>query len=151
MKTGDIVFIRGNSWISKLIRMLDGEFSHLAIVLSDKGTVLEAQRFTKSRIVPFYFDNYEIVDLGLSQEQRDKLLKLSVDLVGYRYDYKQILGILWSKLFKTKRYNNPNNMICSELLVYLLFQLDWFDNPSEAEYLLDATPNEIYSYLNNSV
>lgn len=147
MRCGDLVFVRGKSPISKLINLFDGQFSHVGIIVSDKGAVLESQRFTESRIVPFNYEDYEVVDLGLSEEQREEILKLAVDLTGIRYDYSQIFGLLLNRLFGTKGWNNPTNMICSELLVYLLFQIDWFEDVKEADRMLEFTPNELYRYL----
>jgi hypothetical protein len=146
MKSGDIVFVRGNSLISKLIRLFDkGSFSHVAICLTE-NIVLEAQYFTTSRTVPFYFTDYEIVDLNLSDSQRERIQDLGLNLVGRIYDYKLILSYflrrVWNK--KIKIYNSPNNYICSELVEILLQDVGAI--PKD-EQLRDMTPNELYRYL----
>lgn len=145
---GDLLFVRGKSFISKMINLFDGTYSHVCIALSDK-VVLEAQYFTKTRIIPIYFDDYEVVDLGLTNEQRDKILKLGINLVGKYYDYGQILGILLQKLFhlKQRKFNNPNHMICSELITYLLLHVGYIQSTDEIDKFLELTPNELYSYL----
>jgi hypothetical protein len=148
---GDLLFVRGKSFISKMVNLFDGEFSHCCIALSDK-VVLEAQYFTKTRITPIYFDDYEVVNLGLTNEQRDKILKLGVNLVGEYYDYGQILGILLQKLFhlKQRKFNNPNHMICSELITYLLLHVGYIQSTDEIDKFLELTPNELYFYLKSN-
>jgi translation initiation factor 2B subunit (eIF-2B alpha/beta/delta family) len=146
MKAGDIIFVRGKSPISKLIQYFDkGSFSHVAICLSNNA-ILEAQYFTKSRIVPFYFKNYEIVDLGLSETQRERVLELGLNLMGHYYDYIQVFsyflrGVLNKEL---KIYNSPNNYICSELIDIILTDIGVI---SKNKYLGNITPNELYKYL----
>jgi hypothetical protein len=138
MKAGDIIFVRGNSLLSRIIRFFDkGEFSHVAIAVSETE-VLEAQYFTKSRITPFYFTDYEIVDLGLSDAERKKVDELGPVLVGRWYDYIQVISYLFKHPF-----NNPNHLICSELVAIILSEID------RAEYseVINLTPNELYRYL----
>jgi hypothetical protein len=149
IEIGSLLFVRGDSLISKLIEKIDGgSFSHVCIVLSEKGSILEAQRFTKSRIVPIYFDDYEIINLNLTDDQKDKLVKLAVDLVGIRYDYKQVFCELIEKILKKELFpNNPKNMMCSELVTYLLLQIGYLKSTDEIDKFLDFTPNELYEYL----
>jgi hypothetical protein len=145
MQCGDIIFVRGNSLIAKAIEHFDGYFSHCCIALSDQ-VVLEAQYGTKSRIVPFYFDDYEIVDLGLSDEQRQRVLEMGVNLVGHRYDLLQIWSIFirdaWNRNMRIT--NSPNNYICSELVEILLQEVGVIPNDKS---LRDLTPNQLYDYL----
>jgi hypothetical protein len=139
MKAGDILFVRGEGIVSNLVRMFDkGEFSHTAIALSNDH-ILEAQYYTRSRITKIYFDDYEIVDLGLTDEQRNESLKIAIDLTGEGYDYLQILGYLIKE-----KFNNPNNFICSEIVVKFLFQLGLVDDLDKYKYL---KPNELYRKL----
>ena len=152
MKAGDIVFSRSNGLISRIIRKVDGNspWSHTSIILSEDGAILEAQYFTKSRITPFYFDDYEIIELDLTDDQRDLLTKLSVDMTGRWYNYRRIFVILLSYIFRRKlsdKWNNPNHMICSTILVYLLIQVGYFNDEKEAERMLEFTPHELYKYL----
>lgn len=94
MQAGDIVFVRGHTPMSRLIRFFDrGEFSHVAIAVS-KTHILEAQYGTRVRIVPFRFnlEDCEIVDLGLTTQQRWKIKDTCLWFVGKRYDYLQALS-----------------------------------------------------------
>jgi hypothetical protein len=149
MNIGSIIFVRGKTPLSKAIKYFDnGEFSHVAISVTKNGShILEAQYFTSVRVVPFYFDDYEVVSIGLTEEERCKLVQLGLQMVGKYYDYKTILWYVLENLFNLDRkqiWNNPNNLICSELIDMLLFALNKIP---EDEYLGDKTPNELYRYL----
>lgn len=146
MRSGDIVFVRGKSPLSNLIRLFDhGQFSHVAICLSNNA-VLEAQYFTKSRIVPFYFKDYEIVQLNLTESQRERVKDLGLNLIGYYYDYGQILSYFLRGVWKgdLKILNSPNNYICSELIGIILSDIGFV--PKD-KYMGNITPNELYNYL----
>ena len=146
MKRGDIIFVRGDSIISKIINKVDkGEFSHVAIALSDT-TILEAQRFTESRIVKNYLENYDIIDLGLDEIQREKAIDAALDLIGYDYDYSQIVSTFFNNVFKIARRNNRSKYICSELAVDFLFKVGAI-TADERELIHHYTANELYKYL----
>lgn len=145
IKAGDIIFVRGKSPIARLVQWFDGEFNHVAIAMShDK--ILEAQGGTRSRITDFYFDDYEVIDLQLTDEERDRVVHLGIELVGKRYDYVQIIGYVLRKIFKINehKFNSPKNLICSELVYIILKELGKI--PPQ-DNLIDATPNELYRYL----
>jgi len=136
MKAGDILFVRGDSLLSSAIRLFDkGEFTHVAVAVSETH-ILEAQYFTKTRITPIYFEDYEIVRLDLPEYE---VLKISIQLVGKWYDYLQIVGYMLDK-----KTNNPNQMICSELVATVLYQLGEIEDYNKVK---DLTPNELYQYL----
>jgi hypothetical protein len=146
MKCGDIIFVRGKGILPSLIKHFDhGEFSHCCIALSE-NVILEAQYNTKSIITPFTYDDYEIVSLELTEEQRRKVLELGVDLVGHNYDYLEIWSIflreVWNK--KLKINNSPKNYICSELVEVLLSEVGVIPQDKN---LRDMTPNELFTYL----
>lgn len=139
MKAGDIVFVRGKTLISKLVRIFDkGEFSHVAIAVSETH-ILEAQYFIRSRITPVYFNDFKIVPLELTEIERIELIKLAISLVGKWYDYAQILGYLLNK-----EINNSNYYICSEMIANILFKLGKIENFSE---VMNLKPNELYKFL----
>lgn len=146
-RAGDILFERGQTPISWFIKKLDkGDFSHVAIALSPTH-ILEAQYGVDTRIAPFYFEDYEIVDLGLTDEERDQIVHLGIQLVGRHYDYHQIIGYLLKYIFgldDIKKFNSPNNLICSETIDFLLFSIGKI--PEEV-YLGGHTPNELFRYL----
>lgn len=148
MRAGDIVFERGSTPISAIIKRLDsGEFSHVAIALSP-NIILESQYGVNVRITPFYFKDYEVFDLGLTDEERDKVVHMGIELVGRHYDYAQVLGYFLRYVFGLngyKRFNSPNNLICSELVDFILYSLGKI--PKNV-YLGGRTPNELWRFLN---
>jgi hypothetical protein len=147
MKSGDIIFVRGNSLISWLIKLFDhGQFSHVAIAVSD-NEVLEAEYNTKTRITPFYFTDYEIVDLGLSAEQMKRVEELAPKLIGYKYDFFEIVTIAIRNIFdrKFRIWNSPKAYICSELVEFVLSDIGVIPKDKD---LRNITPNGLYEYLN---
>lgn len=147
LKSGNVIFVRGKSLLSWLIRLFDhGEFSHCAICLSDNGTsILESQYFTKSRIVQFYFKDYENVDLGLTDEQKTRIQEFGLDLIGYQYDFIQVFSYAIKDIFrKFKIINDSKKYICSEIVGILLQESGVI--PKD-ENLSNLTPNELYRYL----
>lgn len=131
--------------VSKIIRMIDGEYSHIAIALSE-NVILEAQRFTESRIIKYTPVNYDILKLTLTEEQEAKLVDTSLELIGYEYDYAQIFSTFLHLVFRFKLKNSRKKYICSELIVELLYLIDYLSD-SEYNLLIDSTPNELYAFL----
>lgn len=131
MRAGDIVFIRGKSPISFLIRLFDkGDFSHVAMAVSENH-IIESEYFAKVQIREIDYSNYEIVHLDLTKEQRDKIVHSAIKLIGRRYDYTQIMGYMVSR-----RFGTPDALICSELVYILLKSVglnigDRFIKPNE--------------------
>jgi Permuted papain-like amidase enzyme, YaeF/YiiX, C92 family len=139
MKPGDIVFVRSNTLLSKIIRFFDrGAFSHVAIAVSDKQ-VIEANWYMRTRIVDFHYTDYEIVSLPLTVRQRRVLPIYAARYVGQWYDYLQIVALLFNS-----RLNNPKHLICSELVFNVLYDIRYLKDES----LRDCTPNELYNILN---
>lgn len=147
MAIGDLIFIRSYSPLGRVIEAFDGYYSHCCVSLSPTNNIiLESKGMMRSRVVPFYFHNteYEIVKLGLNDDQKELALKVGVQLCGYRYDYWQIIGILLKDIFNFKKpyfMNNPNRFICSELTDLFLYGAGWLD---DEDFLGDSTVNEFY-------
>lgn len=141
LKVGDVIFVRGNSLLSKGIRYFDaGEFTHVSIAVSNTH-IIEAQRFTDVRIVPIYFDDYEIVPMGLDNES-DEVAHWAISECGKNYDYMQILSYVLDKFFKTGVWNNPNDVICSELVIKMMLHFGMIN-----EIERDMTPNQLYRFM----
>jgi hypothetical protein len=147
MKPGDIVFVNGRTPISWLIRVIDGgPYSHVAVAVSDTH-IIEAKYLTKVRISYMDYEDIEIIDLGLNDKQRDQIVHSSIRLVGRWYDYLQIVWYFFDKLFKLDSkgiWNSKNNLICSELVDYLLYEIGYISNDI---FLGDVTPSELYNFL----
>lgn len=144
-ETGDIVFIRGRSWISKVIKWLDkGEFSHVAMFVSD-NEIIEAEYSTRVRVVPFKYGDYEVIRLNLNGEQKKSVTELSAILEGKRYDFVQIIILLFTLLFGIKglsKFRDTKEVICSELVGLILDELGIGEGD-----MVSYTPNELYVYL----
>lgn len=139
MKAGDVIFVRGTSFISRIVRFFDkGEFSHVAIAVSDYY-VIETNWNMKSRIVPFHYEDFELIELNLTEYQRWRVPVIAKKYEGRMYDYLQVIGYI----FKS-RLNNPRHLICSELVYNILSEVGYVRD----ERLRDITPNELYTLLN---
>ncbi|QJT70396.1 hypothetical protein [Microcystis phage MaeS] len=147
MKAGDLVFVRGHSIISKLIRLFDeGKWTHVAIAVSETQ-IIEAQRFTRTKIVDMKYTDYEIVPMNLNPYEQGIITDSAKELEGTWYDYKLIAWLMLNELFRINKspfWNNPNYLICSELVYLLYHQIgrDYGD--------IYVTPNELYQIVTNS-
>jgi len=138
LEVGDIVFVRGHTALSKLVRLFDkGEFSHVAVAVSESH-VIEAEWNTKSIITPFSHKDYEIIRFDLSEVDKDRLIKKAIQLTGRWYDYPQMLGYMFHK---ETQWGNPKKLICSEIAYELLFEvgIDVKDR--------NIAPNQLYAAL----
>lgn len=123
MRAGDIVFFKPSDWLGRMIAKVDGgPYSHVAIAVSDTH-VAEAQGLRFSRITPLYGRDHDIIDIGLSEEQRRQITMNAPLIVGRWYDYKLIAGYFLRNVFKWNvdaLWNSQMNLICSELVSSLL-------------------------------
>jgi hypothetical protein len=156
VRRGDIVFVQGKGIVSSIVRCFDrGTFSHCAIAVSDVR-VIEANYDTKVAVRPLERDKcnvIEVIDLGLTNEQRRSVYSASMKYIGKRYDYAQILWYVLRKIFHLKgrnKFNNPNHMICSELVFLVLDEIGALKDLGIKESIdrgIDLTPNEIYDLV----
>lgn len=139
MRAGDIIFVQGTSLISRLVRLVDkGKFSHVAIAVSETH-VIETNWNMKSKIVEFHYEDFELVRLQLSDNQRDSVPAIALNYEGKWYDYLQVLSYIFQS-----RLNNPRHLICSELVYNVLSEVGYVND----ELYSDVTPNELYEILN---
>lgn len=156
VKQGDIVFVQGKGITSKIVRLVDkGIFSHVAIAVSENN-IIEADVGSKVAVVPFDKSEYnviEVVDLGLTEHQRRMVYNCSMKYVGTRYDYLQLIWYVLRKMFHLtgeNKLNNPNNMICSELVYVVLNEARVLDDLGIKESFRNGnelTPNELYDLV----
>lgn len=156
MRRGDVVFVQGKGIISRIIRYFDeGKFSHCAIVAShdkaieaDYNTRVALRRFQKSK-----YNIIEVIDLGLTWDQRSSVYKSAMGHIGKRYDYVQLLWYMIRKVFRVKghnRLNNPKHLICSELVFLVLDEMGVLDELKIRDSFfrgIDLTPNELYDLV----
>lgn len=147
MKAGDVVFVRGNSLTSRIIRFFDkGRFSHVCIAMS-KEYVLETDLFKKVGIYPFSYSDYEIIRLNITDEQRKQLMEVAQKYIGKNYDWRQLFYYVFKSLWKYVKFqwfNTPNEFICSELAYKVLVDIGVL---KDCKKFVDITPNELYRLL----
>jgi hypothetical protein len=138
METGDVVFVRGSTWISRIIRFFDkGEFTHVALAISN-DRIIEAQYNIRSRVKKLSYKSYEVVPMNLTEVQKKKLVSIISKYEGKSYDFPLAFSMVTGWL----RIDNPNYLICTELDIDMLKEAGVLD-----PYLADMKPNEFYTYL----
>lgn len=153
MRTGDLVFVRGHSFISKIILFFDKgpkQFTHVAMATS-LDDITEAQRFQKTRIIPMKYKDYEVLSLHLTVDEQVACLEAIGELFGRKYDYKQIWWDIIHFFFHKKAVNPSNDakrMVCTEYMARILVKagiIQPFDG------LYDMKPNQFYDYMEQFV
>lgn len=158
MKPGDLLFVSGHSPLDKIIQWLDkGKWNHVAMIVSvdsDGFSILESQYGLNTVIRKCNYDpnDYEVVDIGLSDSQREQVLDLSCEAINHflDYDYKQILMQGWMDflgLHGKNQWNSPTHPICSETMVYILHKLNYFIDETHIKNIQDSTPNTLYKLV----
>lgn len=109
----DILFYKGNSFLSRLIkRKTHSVYSHVALVLDDKHLLqinwnhrikIEHIAYTKKK-----YDVYRL-QLELSPFQKMRIKKFIYQTLNTQYDFKEIIGILLKFNIRT----NNKKFICS--------------------------------------
>jgi hypothetical protein len=140
MKAGDLIFVTGHSLIASAINFFDpGRFSHVAVALSDTH-IIESQYLTNVQTAEMQYTNYVIVRLDITDEQRDKLVHEAIELVGKKYGYWDIIGLMLNE----RGWNHPNELICTEVAITLLKKIDFL--PKVDEFAI-MKPNHFYQFV----
>lgn len=141
MNTGDVIFVRGDGFISKIVRFFDkGKYSHVAIAV-DKYNVIEIDFKMKSKLVDVIkYDGLEqeLIETNLSKEQKHKFMEEFPNYLNKNYDYLMVLGLLLKR-----EYNSKRSYICSELVYELLYNVGYFKKPLDG----NIAPNKLYDLL----
>jgi hypothetical protein len=121
LETGDILFIRGNGEFSFLIikRLLNSEFSHVAIVV-EKKLIFEVN-YKQIQIIENPYKKYELfrIKTGLTKIQKEQIKKFlyAKCLVNEGYDWWRIVSFAFEKFLKYHLViHRPNRYICSEII-----------------------------------
>ena len=121
IQPGDVIFYRPEGFIGTIISKLTrSEYSHVSLAV-DATTIIEANRFIKSRVVDLNYadDIHRVYRLrNISPGQQEFIVENALTMVGARYDYAQIFG-LWLRLvfsIESKIFNKVNKYICSEII-----------------------------------
>lgn len=134
MKPGDILLVESSGFLPWLIRL--GErihrrgpscrWSHVAVIVSAEGDTIEAQASGVLVSNVAHHPVCQVVDTGLSDQDRAQAAAFAVSCLGVRYGYLTILSIaldLLSPDFITLR--SPRTLICSELAARALEHGGW--------------------------
>lgn len=145
LKPGDIIFVRGHSFLADEIRHYDpGEFSHVCIAVSS-SEIFEARGGTLSHETKFKYKDYEVISTNLSEIEIGRLVTLCKMLRWKPYDYIQDLGYVFHDLFgiPVERFNDRDALICSEAIALVLYLLGKLDQP-----MPNITPNQLFKLAN---
>lgn len=120
MRPGDVLFYRGTSFISKAIAWVENSpYTHVALYIGD-NQLIEANSGIKSRIRDIEpSEDFEVHSFkDITDDQRDRLVKAARHLVGYKYDYAQIVRDFIRIEFHTylSFIQTKNAYICSDII-----------------------------------
>jgi hypothetical protein len=121
LKPCDLILVHGkNNFISEAIEEITkSNYSHVAGVISDDGTLVEAEGFEKTGQVPLSkYTDYDVYRYeGLTEEKKDLILKYISSQVGGHYNYFLLVIEFIRYVFHiTLPYKEPyKSHICSML------------------------------------
>jgi len=146
IQAADVIFYRPTGFLGRVISYFTSSpYSHVALAI-DANTIIEANRFIKTRVVPIEYDKnithiYRLENL--TQVEREKIVEIALSMEGTDYDYAQIFEMLFRIVFRIKRtlFNNQKKLTCSEV-VDKSYYLAGFKR-KDTEFLYDVTPEEL--------
>lgn len=148
MQTGDIVFFKHSTPISKFISYVTkSPYTHVAIAINST-VILEADRFIKVRIRKI--EDEEIYTIkrikgGLSPSEKYKLHNYALSYLGVEYDYLSVLGWFFRLVFNVNGngfIDNANRVYCSELVDRLYKELGYDIAPNSDTG--DVLPSQLF-------
>lgn len=113
LKMGDIVFVKNDTFISKLIkRFTNSDYSHCGIIISPMH-IYETNYNINSSIQHFSY-NKNMCDIYRVNFEFDeeKFKEFISNNIGNKYDFMEILKII----FRINKADNDNEYICSTLV-----------------------------------
>ena len=146
IQAADVIFYRPKSIIGWVIsKVTNSPYSHVALAI-DSNTLIEANRFIKTRVVPIEYDN-KITHIyrldNVTQEERDRIVSIALSYEGTDYDYAQIFEMFVRIVFRIKRtlFNNQQKLTCSEVVDNAFYKAGV--KRKDLEFLYDITPEEL--------
>lgn len=140
MKAGDLIFVRGHSLMDEIIRLFEpGPYTHVAVAVSPTR-IIEAQYNRRVGYSDFAYTDYTVVDLNLTDEQREKVVQAADGLVGEWYNYLELFGIM----FNNEKWTMPKALICTQVAIKLLQGIKFIPNEDMFPYF---KPNEFYKFV----
>ncbi|AFQ96518.1 hypothetical protein [Bacillus phage vB_BceM_Bc431v3] len=146
IQSADVIFYRPKSFIGWVIsKVTNSPYSHVALAI-DSNTLIEANRFIKTRVVPIEYDN-KITHIyrldNVTQEERGRIVSIALSYEGTDYDYAQIFEMFVRIVFRIKRtlFNNQQKLTCSEVVDNAFYKAGV--KRKDQEFLYDITPEEL--------
>lgn len=119
IRPGDILLIRGNTWIDKAIKLITGSsYTHVAgVVRPDKAVEILPFKKTGYQNLRTYTGRADVFTCdNLTDEQRQKIVDHIVGKVGTKYDYKLVIWEASRYLLNwVWPYQASDNSLCSTL------------------------------------
>lgn len=121
LEPGDIVIVRSNTVIGKIIRWITNSWaSHVAVYIGT-GYVFEARPGGARAVHISAYEGskweYRVFRMLVPRERREMFINALIQKKDRGYDYGQILSIAINRLFKIDlKAQNKRLAICSELV-----------------------------------
>lgn len=119
MMPGDIIFVSGNTMLSKMIKRSEkSQISHTALAIDPKR-IIEAGPFARVEVKPMHYTAYILKRADLTEKQRNAIIQSALTFQGYKFNYAGTfiwylrLLLKYPKLGITYR---PKRLWCSELV-----------------------------------
>jgi len=124
MKAGDLIFVKNNGWIFKRIRdVLDSEYDHIAICVSDKYLVEATPTRGVAREDITKYDSAIHSVCRLRDEYKSNISKMvsyCESKIGSNYDLLQLISLYILIILGVRRNIDPLDVreafVCSELV-----------------------------------
>jgi uncharacterized protein YycO len=120
MKPFDLLFYKGNSIVSKVIKYFTGStYSHVGLVLDGLHIVEIDWKFPlKIRHLKYNSRNYDIYRIdNLNEKQKEKMLEFVNFKLNTEYDHWENIRFLLWKFFKIKTKDDIDKFNCIEFIV----------------------------------
>jgi hypothetical protein len=148
MLAGDVIFSRPRGPIGWIISKVSrSPYSHVSLAI-DSNTVIEADRFVKSRFADLSYDKevhhvYRLRDI--TEEQRQRIVEVASTFTGIEYNYSKIVSLFLRLVFNVMKspFNNANKLICSDIIdkAFIMSKV-----PRETtNNMMNLTPHELLS------
>jgi hypothetical protein len=148
MLAGDVIFYRPEGPIGWIISKVSrSPYSHVSLAI-DSDTVIEADRFVKSRFADLLYNKeihhvYRLRDI--TEEQRQKIVEVASTFTGIEYNYSKIISLFLRLVFNVTKspFNNANKLICSDIIdkAFIMAKVPRADTNN----MMNLTPQELLS------
>jgi hypothetical protein len=118
----DILFYKGSSWISRLIKAeTSSEYSHVALVIDPLHVVETDWRYPlRINHINYKSSDFDIYRVDLSIMEREKMLEFIYMSLNVKYDYDEILKIFLNNKLKLNLRDDDNFYTCASW-IYSVF------------------------------